>query len=83
MDRILQYCRLLKAKKMLHCYEYNNAKYKIQTADIELSLMEVSKNIYGFHLCMIFIIKNSTNALKATFENFLLNIFVNRKKYLH
>ena len=46
MDRILQYCRLLKAKKMLHCYEYNNAKYKIQTADIELSFMEVSKNIW-------------------------------------
>lgn len=46
MDRILQYCRLLKAKKMLQCYEYNIAKYKIQTADIELSFMEVSKNIW-------------------------------------
>ena len=48
MDRILQYCRLLKAKKMLHCYEYNNAKYKIQTADIELCLMEVSKKYMDF-----------------------------------
>ena len=54
MDRILLYCRLLKAQKMLHCYEYNNAKYKIQTADIELRLMEVAKNIYRFHLFMIF-----------------------------